>query len=238
MKKLSLMGIAIKADTDKVSLTDLWRAAGGVAHQQPAKWLENEGTLAFVNKTAEKTKSPISEVLKKKAGRNGGTFAHWQIALAYAKWLSPELHLQVNDIYRRFQEADPALAESIIDRTESVKDLKRIEARARNKASNKELNGVIKAHGGEGWIYPRVADLNNVTVTGQTAKDVRDEFGLKKGISTRGMLATDEMISMAFLEMLEAKAIAKKRCLGNKEILTTATKVARGVRDLESAYSA
>ena len=31
-------------------------------------------------------------------GRYGSTYAHWQIALAYAKYLDPELHIWCNEV--------------------------------------------------------------------------------------------------------------------------------------------
>lgn len=50
-------------------------------------------------------------LIKRTRGRSGGTYAHWQIAMAYSKYLSPELHHIVNAVFReRVQETiDPAL---------------------------------------------------------------------------------------------------------------------------------
>jgi hypothetical protein len=50
-------------------------------------------------------------VLLKKRGANGGTWAHWQLALSYAQYLSPELHQVVNQVFReRLEETiDPEL---------------------------------------------------------------------------------------------------------------------------------
>jgi len=41
-------------------------------------------------------------------------FAHWQIALAYAKYLSPELHMAVNETYMRYKTGDHTLALEVI----------------------------------------------------------------------------------------------------------------------------
>jgi hypothetical protein len=38
--------------------------------------------------------------LKTKRGVGGGTWAHWQLALSYAQYLSPELHLAVNQVFK------------------------------------------------------------------------------------------------------------------------------------------
>jgi hypothetical protein len=37
-------------------------------------------------------------------GADPGTFAHWQIALAYAKYLSPKFHMACNDVIRAHME--------------------------------------------------------------------------------------------------------------------------------------
>ena len=219
-KSVSIFGLDVKMGNDMVSLTDLWKAAGSTPSHQPAKWLEGERVGKFINKIKTLLNTPNSEFLVKRAGRNGGTFAHWQIALAYAKWLSPELHLQVNDVYRRFQEADPELIENAIDRVQSPEDLKRIEARVRNKQSNVALNGTIIECGGIGKTCAFVANNNNVAITGKTAKELRKEHNLPEKASTRPHLDTDQMIDMAFLERLERKSLEKLRPKGHDAILT------------------
>ncbi len=233
--KIEIMGKAIKAGEEMVSLTDLWKAIGGESRNRPKVWL---ATKEFNDLMATLSKGQDSSLyLQVRKGSMGGTFAHWQIALAYAKWLSPELHLQVNDIYRRFQEADPALAESVIDRTENAEDLKRIEARARNKQTNKALNGVIASHGGEGKTFALVADINNIAVTGKTAKQIRSENGLPKKASTRPILPTSSMTHMAFLEDLEAKSIEKKRSLGHSAIVANVCDVANSLQAFIAQYA-
>ena len=237
--KIEVMGKAIKAGDEMVSLTDLWKAVGGKNTNHPVKWLGNKDTKELIETLGKTLRVQNSELIKvtKGRGKMQGTFAHWQIALAYAKWLSPELHLQVNDIYRRFQEADPAIAESVIDRTENPEDLKRIEARARNKQTNKALNGVIASHGGEGKTFARVADINNIAVTGKTAKQIRAENGLPKKASTRPILPTSSMTHMAFLEDLEAKSIEKKRSLGHSAIVANVCDVANSLQAFIAQYA-
>jgi hypothetical protein len=233
--KIEIMGKAIKGAGELVSLTDLWKAVGGKNTNHPTMWLKNASTKEFVSKCAETLKVDNSQLLGIRKGKGGGTFAHWQIALAYAKWLSPELHLQVNDVYRRFQAADPAIAESVIDRTENAADLARIEARARNKSTNKELNSTISQHGGTGPIFATVANINNVAITGKTAKQLRAEHNLPAKASTRGVHDTNVMVRMAYAELLESESINNRRCIGNDEITVTVTQVARKIRDLEAA---
>ncbi|WP_148208398.1 KilA-N domain-containing protein [Solidesulfovibrio magneticus] len=131
-----------------ISLTDLWKAAGKNPSQRIPEWLRLPATNNFVNRVSEKEKVGKSHLLKAVPGRNGGTFAHWQIALAYAKYLSPELHMAVNDVFMRYKAGDPKLAEEVIDKVEDLAALERIERRARAKKQYKRLASVVFAKGG------------------------------------------------------------------------------------------
>jgi len=46
--------------------------------------------VKFCNTLQKKYNVGLSDIINSKSGCNGGTFAHWQLALAYAKYLSPE----------------------------------------------------------------------------------------------------------------------------------------------------
>ena len=43
-----------------------------------------------------------SDLLKIKRGRGGGTWAHWQLGLAYTKYLSPEFHIWCNEAIKEY----------------------------------------------------------------------------------------------------------------------------------------
>lgn len=232
MDQLEVMGMTVKVTDEMVSLTDLWKAQGAEKRNRPVDWLRTDGVKQLVETLEEKTKGEDSHLIEIRKGKGGGTYAHWQLALAYAKHLSPELHLAVNDVFKRFMEADVSLAESVVERTNDVEGLKRIEARARNIASNKELNATIAAHGGTGKIYARVADINNVCVTGKPAKELRAAHNLPAKASTRPLLSTHDMTRMAFLEQLEEGAIKKRRAFGNDGITSTVADVAHRMAQL------
>ena len=51
----------------------------------------------FVEFIAKKHGKPISDIYKTKRGKGGGSFAHWKIALAYAQYLSHELHSHIHE---------------------------------------------------------------------------------------------------------------------------------------------
>lgn len=114
----TINGIAIRFDGKLVNMTNLWKAAGGDKSKQPKFWLRRGTTLEFLASLAGKVKVTQDHLLTMKRGKGGGTFAHWQIALAYAKYLSPEFHIAANKIIKRYieEEIDPSKA---IDRAVS-----------------------------------------------------------------------------------------------------------------------
>jgi len=110
---LVINGTAIRFTNDKlVNLTDLWHSAGEDPSKRPTIWLRQQDAQAFIKELAAKENVIQDHIIKSTRGRFGGTFAHWQIALAYAKYLSPEFHIHCNNIIRRFveEEQNPDMA--------------------------------------------------------------------------------------------------------------------------------
>lgn len=96
---LVINGTAIRFTNDDkfVNLTDFWKASGADPSKKPTQWLKTDTAKAFV---AELGKGEDIHLIHTTRGRFGGTFAHWQIALAYAKYLPPEFHILCNNIIR------------------------------------------------------------------------------------------------------------------------------------------
>jgi hypothetical protein len=102
--RLTYNGRPIRERGEMLSLTDMWRAAGGSDSQRPSKWLEIDGTDVFVNHISSLLNVPVGDIIQSERGRNGGTWAHWQIGMAYAKYLSPEFHAWCNQVVRDHME--------------------------------------------------------------------------------------------------------------------------------------
>lgn len=64
----------------------------------------------FFSKNALTLNVRCDDIYKGTCAKCGGIIALWQITLAYAKYLSPELHMQVNEIYLRFKSGEVTLA--------------------------------------------------------------------------------------------------------------------------------
>lgn len=114
---LSYQGRPIRLRGTMLNLTDMWRAAGCPEYRRPIHWLTLEETTRF-RAHAEMHWAELDEPAGQNIiqddiirldpdgfvatlrGRNGGTWAHWQLALAYARYLSPEFHLWCNTVVR------------------------------------------------------------------------------------------------------------------------------------------
>lgn len=91
-------------DATRISLTDMWRAHKGDRSERPVNWIASRQATDLADFLADQQKVRISDLLKTEPGRNGSTFAHWQLAMAYAKYLSPAFHAWCNEVVRAHME--------------------------------------------------------------------------------------------------------------------------------------
>lgn len=96
-------GFPITAESEMLSLTDMWIAGGRDDAKRPANWARKEGS-GFIAHMHEILNVPVGHIMKAGRGKGGSTFAHWQIGLAYAKYLSPEFHMWCNQVVRERME--------------------------------------------------------------------------------------------------------------------------------------
>lgn len=103
MTDLTIGGSRVRRDGEMWCLTDLWRAAGSPSDKRPAEYLRKEGA-SFAEFLSASLDVPQGHIKKsRKIGGGGGeTWTHWQLALAFAKWMSHEFHARVNEVYRAF----------------------------------------------------------------------------------------------------------------------------------------
>ena len=119
---LTYEGTDIRQRGLMLNLTDMWRAAGGPAYRRPALWLAMEETKRFRTYTRWRwsdigrpgsgfniTEGDIKQdepdgLVATTRGQRGETWAHWQLALAYARHLSPAFHAWGNAVIRNAME--------------------------------------------------------------------------------------------------------------------------------------
>jgi hypothetical protein len=118
-------GEPIRLRGTMLNLTDMWKAAGRPENRRPSDWLLLEETARFrifagTHPTA--VTDPVTAnagvagicdpdadgLVATVRGNGGGTWAHWQLALSYARYLSPPFHLWCNTVLRAVMERQEA----------------------------------------------------------------------------------------------------------------------------------
>lgn len=208
-----IQGVEVKQDkNDLVNLTDIWKASGKGKNYSPYQWSRKEGKK-FIDSAIEKLKGESGPILETKKGRTGGTYAHWQIALTYAKYLSPELHMEVNKTFIRAKSGDVTLADEIADKA-SPEDQKWLKARMDGKVARLDFTGTLKDHGVKGPGYAQCTDAVYIGLIGKPAKQIREDRGLKKNETRDGMTAL-ELAAINLAEMAATKKIEDDSIYGN-----------------------
>jgi hypothetical protein len=155
-------GTAIADKGEALSLTDMWKAANSPVNKEPWNWSRKEGA-AFIEAVALTQNLPHSQVMTTKKGKGGATFAHWQIGLAYAKYLSPEFHMWCNTQVRAVMEGKPpaAVPEEIVELLRRTDGIARMLSH-KVTGIEKALNDLAIA---DGLTAGEVCDLAKVAIT-------------------------------------------------------------------------
>ena len=122
---LTYEGTPIRLRGAMLNLTDMWKAAGRLENRRPADWLSLEETrrlrahadtqpgevLEPFGANADEvgiwnpdTGTDTDRFVASLRGQGGGTWAHWQLALSYGRYLSPPFHLWCNTVVRAAME--------------------------------------------------------------------------------------------------------------------------------------
>lgn len=142
---LQFNGVGIHERGEMLSLTDMWKAAGADQSKRPVEWLRSKDAQAFCEHLELMVGN--SHLFEVGRGRSSATFAHWQVGLAYAKYLSPEFHLWCNKIVRSYMEGRvvPVAGDTELDvRTNGIVRSIRHEV-AVMKQQNAELVAVVSS---------------------------------------------------------------------------------------------
>jgi hypothetical protein len=73
-------------------LTELWKQAGCDKSKWPDPWLRQKGTKEYLQTLNSKT-PPVRQT----KGPCGSICANWMVAIEYARYLSPELNVLINE---------------------------------------------------------------------------------------------------------------------------------------------
>jgi hypothetical protein len=138
--------------------------------------------------------------LKATAGRYGGTYAHKDIAFEFSMWISPEFKVYLIKEFQRLKqdENERLNLEWNLQRT-----LAKINYRIHTDAIKEKIipNPVTRMQAN--FIYASEADLLNVALFGQTAKEWRENNPDKDG-NIRDHAKIEQLVVLSNLESINA----------------------------------
>lgn len=169
---------------------DTFRSEAGLNRftMTPGKWIESTDAIGIVSK----------------AGRYGGTYAHYDIAMEFASWLSPEFKLYIIQDYKRLKEDE----NSRLSLTWNLhREISKINYKIHTDAIKQHL---LKDLTNEqlSFNYASEADMLNVALFNKTAKEWREENQDSKG-NMRDYASLNELLVLANMESYNAILIGK-----------------------------
>lgn len=154
----------------------------------PGKWIESTQAIGIVSKS----------------GRYGGTYAHYDIAMEFASWLSPEFKLYIIQDYKRLKEDE----NSKLYLTWNLhREISKINYKIHTDAIKEHL---LKDLTKEQlyYKYASEADILNVALFNKTAREWREENQDLKG-NMREYASLNELLVLANMESFNAILIGK-----------------------------
>jgi hypothetical protein len=170
----------------------------------PKKWIESTNAIGIVSKS----------------GRYGGTFAHKDIALEFASWISIEFKLYVIKEFQRLKEEENNQSKLEWNLQRAIS---KINYRIHTDAIKENLIPKKVTKQQTGILYASEADLLNVALFGITAKEWRDINPGKSG-NIRDYAGLEQLVVLSNMESINALLIQQK--LSQNERLVQLNKVA------------
>lgn len=236
-----------------VSLTDLYKAAQAAGWADgkldPKEWGRaprakksgSSGRMSvsggpghdFIRFVAEQSNADAARIYATKRGQGGGTYAHWQIALAYAKYLSPELHMQVNEVYARVKSGDVTIAAEIAERAKPA-DAEWLARRTAGVVARNQLTATLSAHGVNGKGYADATNAIYRNVLGGKKSEICAQRGLSRRTNLRNVMDAEQLTATAMSELVARKRIERFNTRGNASCTSECDTAARSVMHLLS----
>ena len=170
----------------------------------PKKWIDGVNAIGIISK----------------AGKyNAGTYAHKDIALQFASWISPEINLYIIKEFQRLKADDQKQLGWTVKR-----ELAKINYRIHTDAIKDNIIIPLEISKEQAsFVYANEADVLNVALFGMTAREWRDKNPDKKG-NIRDYAEVSQLVCLSNLENLNAYLI--ERGLSQPERLIELNKAA------------
>ena len=204
---VDFMGIWERVNNPDFNLTefrDIKNESGSNGYVLSAKqWIEKTNAIGIISK----------------AGRYGGTYAHKDIAFEFATWISPELKFYLIKEFQRLKEAEQRQIGWDVKR-----QLSKINYGIHTDAIKENLIPAALTKKQISFVYASEADLLNVALFGNTAKQWRDENPDKTG-NIRDHANVSQLVCLANLETLNAHLIQQGLAQGERLKLLNQTAI-------------
>ena len=135
-----------------------------------------------------------------KAGRYGGTYAHSDIAMSFATWISPEFQLYIMKAYRRLKTDENS---RLSLNWNLNREISKLNYRIHTDATKDNLIPSELTPAQVAYTYANEADMLNVVLFGKTAKQWKDENPTLKG-NMRDVATLKQLLVLANLESYNA----------------------------------
>ncbi|HYV33373.1 MAG TPA: KilA-N domain-containing protein [Candidatus Limnocylindria bacterium] len=169
--------------------------------------IKNEvGTNGFIVSSSMWIKQTKAIGIRSSAGRYGGTFAHKDIAFEFATWLSPEFKLY---LIKEFQRLKTEESERLRLGWDVKRTLVKINYKIHTDAIKEHLIPPHISKESRDVLYASEADVLNVALFGNTAKDWRDKNPNKNG-NIRDYADITQLVVLANLEGINAEFIRRR----------------------------
>ncbi len=183
---IELLGLWEKLNNPDFKLVefDQFRNEAGYNHfvLSPQKWIESTQAIG----------------LQSKSGRYGGTYAHRDIALEFASWVSVEFKFYLLKEFQRLKEQEQKSLDWNVKRS-----LTKINYRIHTDAVKTHLVPEHLSTQQINLVYANEADVLNMALFGMTAKQWRDKNPDKDG-NIRDYANVSQLVCLANLENLNA----------------------------------
>ncbi len=163
------------------------QAGANAFTMSPKKWIEATKAIGIVSKS----------------GRYGGTYAHSDIAMSFATWISPEFQLYIMKDYRRLKTDENS---RLSLNWNLNREISKLNYRIHTDAIKVNLIPPELTPAQVAYTYANEADMLNVVLFGKTAKQWKDENPTVKG-NMRDVATLNQLLVLANLESYNAVLI-------------------------------
>ena len=144
-----------------------------------------------------------AEGITSKSGRYGETYAHSDIAMSFATWISPEFQLYIMKDYRRLKTDENS---RLSLNWNLNREISKLNYRIHTDAIKENLIPPELTPMQIAYTYANEADMLNVVLFGKTAKQWKDENSTIKG-NMRDVATLNQLLVLANLESYNAVLI-------------------------------